>query len=208
MSVRKNSTETVLQCDSHSHTYTDVCMISAVAETISHSHRKVKTKSAGQAECRKEGSELCVGGAIEPRGVLNSGLHVCCMTDCLSICICSISLPSPSASRPPRSLLCVEAGKEQWQGNNHLWLARPAHGHTSHHIQIQGKAQYSMAWHGTAKQTNNKQLLLKSRQQEENYRFCSESTCLNDWRLHPLQCLLLQIRITGKSLTHQKQCRK
>lgn len=60
-----------------------------------------------------------------------------------------------------KSILCVEAGKGQWQGKNHLWLARPAFGHASHHIQTQGEAQ-----HGMARQSrhNNKQLLLRSRQ--------------------------------------------
>lgn len=145
------------QCDSHSHMYTDECMQSAEAETISNSHRKVKTKSAGQAKCRREGSEPCVGGVTEPEGWLkggfNPGLHVCCMTDCLSICICSISLPSPSACTPTSksqvnplrgSRERAVAGKESpMAGSTSTWPRIISHPNTGR----------GTARHGTAKQT-------------------------------------------------------
>lgn len=74
-----------------------------------------------------------------------------------------------------------EAGKSQWQGKNHLCLARPAHGQASHHIQSRGEAQLRMA---RQSRHNNKQALL-GRRQIEDYGLCCHSTRLNDWQLHP-----------------------
>lgn len=140
--------------------YTDECKQSAEAETISNSHRRVKTKSTGQAKCRKEGSEPCVGGVTEPGGWLkwgsNPGLHVCCMTDCVSICICSISLPSPSACTPTSLSQSFAWKQGKGSGRERItygWLDQHL---ATHHITSKHRARHSTAWHGKADTITNR----------------------------------------------------
>lgn len=164
---------------------------------------------------------LSLGGCL--KGGFNPGLHVCCMTDCLSICICSSSLPFPSACTP--SSLSPSFAWKQGKGSGreritYGWLNQHL---ATNHITSKHRVRHSTAWHGKEQQSshNNRQLQLMSRQQAENWLgcwfsglsmlikvFCKVSLTREMTDHSHAKSFILQIRSTRKLFNHQKQCRK